>query len=59
MIDHLELLTFLKTHSKFIITSHVNPDPDAIVSEISIAGVLRQLGKESYIINTSITPYNI
>ncbi len=59
MIDNLELLTFLKSHSRFIITSHVNPDPDAIGSEIAIAGILKQLGKEFYIINTSITPYNI
>lgn len=59
MIDNFALLTFLKTHSRFIITSHVNPDPDAIGSEIAISGILKQLGKEFFIINTSITPYNI
>lgn len=59
MINNLELLNFLKSHSRFIITSHVNPDPDAIGSEIAIAGILKQLGKEYSIINTSITPYNI
>lgn len=58
MIDHLELLTILSSHSKYIITSHVNPDPDAIGSEIAVAGILKQLGKEFYIVNTSITPYN-
>lgn len=59
MIDNFALLTFLKTHSRFIVTSHVNPDPDAIGSEIAISGILKQLGKEFFIINTSITPYNI
>ena len=59
MINNLELLNFLKSHSRFIITSHVNPDPDAIGSEIAIAGILKQLGKKFAIINTSTTPYNI
>lgn len=54
-----ELFSILNSHSTFIITSHVNPDADAIGSEIAIAGVLKQLGKEYYIINTSTTPYNL
>ncbi|MCW8850040.1 MAG: bifunctional oligoribonuclease/PAP phosphatase NrnA [Melioribacteraceae bacterium] len=54
-----ELLSALKSHSTFIITSHVNPDADAIGSELAIAGVLKQLGKKYFILNTSITPYNL
>lgn len=54
-----ELLSILKKHHTFIITSHVNPDADAIGSEIAIAGVLEQLGKEYFILNTSTTPYNL
>ena len=54
-----ELLAILNSHSSFIITSHVNPDADAIGSEIAIAGILKQLGKKYYILNTSSTPYNL
>lgn len=54
-----ELLSILKKQNSFIITSHVNPDADAIGSEIAVAGVLEQLGKEYFILNTSTTPYNL
>ncbi len=54
-----ELLSALKSHSTFIITSHVNPDADAIGSELALAGILNQLGKKYFILNTSITPYNL
>ena len=59
MQKYKELLAVLKSHSTFIITSHVNPDADAIGSELAIAGVLNQLGKKYFILNTSITPYNL
>ncbi len=56
---HKKLLDVLKSKNKFIITSHVNPDPDAIGSELAIADILKQLGKEYFILNTSSTPYNL
>lgn len=59
MINFSNLFKLLKKHTNFIITSHVNPDPDAIGSEIAISGILTQLKKEFKIINTSETPYNM
>lgn len=59
MIDFKKLLSLLKSHSNFLITCHVNPDADALGSEIAIAKVLEQLNKNYYIINTSETPYNL
>ena len=59
MLDYTKLYKLLKSHSKFIITTHVNPDADAIGSEIAITGILKQLKKEFVIINTSSTPYNL
>lgn len=59
MHNFKELISILNSHSTFIITSHVNPDADAIGSEIAVAEVLKQLGKKYYILNTSITPYNL
>lgn len=45
-------------HSKqsFVITTHVNPDGDAIGSEVALACFLRSKGKHVKIINQSETP---
>lgn len=42
----------------FVLTTHVNPDGDAIGSEITMANYLKYLGKDVYIINNSPTPAN-
>ncbi len=44
------------TKHLFVITSHVNPDADAIGSEVALALYLKGKGKEVRIINQSITP---
>ncbi len=59
MINYSKLFELLKLHNKFIITCHVNPDADAIGSEIAVAEILKQLGKKFVIINTSSIPYNL
>jgi bifunctional oligoribonuclease and PAP phosphatase NrnA len=41
---------------RFVITSHINPDGDSIGSEIAMYNLLRDLGKEAVIINSSVTP---
>lgn len=45
-------------HQKFVLTTHINPDGDAIGSEIAMTQYLRQLGKEVHIVNNSSTPNN-
>jgi len=47
---------FLENNS-FLITTHVNPDADAIGSEMALYFLLKKLGKKAFIINTSKTPY--
>lgn len=42
--------------NRVFITTHVNPDGDAIGSEVSFALFLRKLGKQVHIINHSATP---
>ncbi len=42
----------------FILTTHVNPDGDAVGSEITMANYLKFLGKNVFIINNSPTPKN-
>ena len=44
---------------KFLLTSHVRPDCDALGSELGLAAILDALGKESIILNADATPGNI
>ncbi len=50
------LLTRLRQGSRFLITSHLNPDGDAIGSELGLARVLGALGKSATIWNAHPTP---
>lgn len=43
----------------FVITSHINPDGDAIGSETALALFMKDLGKTVYVINESQTPDNL
>jgi phosphoesterase RecJ-like protein len=47
---------FLARKSKLLLTTHVNPDGDAIGSEIAFARMLRAQGKQVRILNDSPTP---
>lgn len=57
-IDWAPTRDLLAKHRRFLLTTHVNPEPDAIGSEIALAEMLRTEGKEVAIWNTSATPRN-
>lgn len=57
MIDFELLKKILQENNSFLITTHVNPDADAIGSELALFYVVQHLGKEAKIINYSETPY--
>jgi len=59
MIDFKKLTDIINSNQSFLITTHVNPDADAIGSEIALHELLSVLGKKSKIINHSSTPYNL
>jgi len=60
MLDFNKLKNILLENNSFLLTTHVNPDADAIGSEIALYEILKSLSKkEIYIINTSSTPYNL
>jgi phosphoesterase RecJ-like protein len=59
MIDFNKLKQILQENNSFLLTTHVNPDGDAIGSEIAVYFILKELGKKIYIINHSPTPYNL
>jgi len=47
----------IENNQKFVITTHVNPDGDALGSELALAEHLRNLGKKVTIINSDTLPY--
>ncbi len=47
------------SHQRFLLTSHIRPDCDALGSELGMAGVLEALGKRVLIVNGQATPRNL
>lgn len=58
MINYDRILEIIHSNNSFIITTHVNPDGDAIGSELALAYFLQKLNKKFLIINHSPTPEN-
>ncbi|MEZ6068509.1 MAG: bifunctional oligoribonuclease/PAP phosphatase NrnA [Planctomycetaceae bacterium] len=58
-IDWQPLKDLIASRQRFVLTSHVRPDADALGSELGLAAVLRALGKEVRIINPSATPAHL
>ncbi|MDD2485638.1 MAG: DHH family phosphoesterase [bacterium] len=44
-----EILDIIINNRSFLITSHKNPDGDAIGSMLAMAGILKKMGKETYL----------
>ncbi len=59
MSDFLGLKRIIQRNNSFLITTHVNPDPDALGSELALYLILKKLGKKVRIVNYSVTPYNL
>lgn len=58
-IDWQPLHRIIDANQRFVITSHVRPDADALGSELGLAMVLESLGKTARIINPSATPRHL
>ncbi|MBL4883038.1 MAG: bifunctional oligoribonuclease/PAP phosphatase NrnA, partial [Planctomycetaceae bacterium] len=50
-IDWTPLKKIIEQNNRFVLTSHVRPDADALGSELGMASLLRSLGKSVQIIN--------
>jgi len=59
MIDYKKLENIIRDNNSFLLSTHVNPDADAIGSEIAMYNILKQSGKKVRIINHSAMPYNL
>ncbi len=59
LIDWQPLLKIVDANERFVITSHVRPDADAIGSEMGLALFLQNRGKQVRVINPSHTPNHL
>ncbi len=59
MNDFSLLKKIIDEHNSFVLSTHVNPDADALGSEIAFYFILKKLGKNVRVINHSTTPYNL
>ena len=53
------LVELLTANRRFLLTSHIRPDCDALGSELAMAAILQRLGKEVRIINAFEVPPNL
>ncbi len=51
-----QIIECINNSKSFLITTHINPDGDAIGSELSLANLLLDMGKDVRVINHSATP---
>lgn len=58
-IDWPALVHLVRSHERFLLTSHIRPDCDALGSELGMAGILRALGKDVLVVNAQATPPNL
>lgn len=59
MIDWPRFVEVIHSHQRFLLTSHVRPDCDALGSELAMAEILDALGKEVLILNADPVPENL
>lgn len=53
------LRPIIAEHQRFVLSSHVRPDADALGSELGMAALLEGMGKEVRIVNPSSSPANL
>lgn len=58
-IDWKRFTELIHAHQRFVLTSHIRPDCDALGSELGMAAILRSLGKDVKIANGHATPPNL
>jgi phosphoesterase RecJ-like protein len=55
-IDWAPLADVVEVNDRFLVTTHIRPDGDALGSEVGMAGLLRLKGKDVRVVNASPTP---
>ncbi|MAT40058.1 MAG: exopolyphosphatase [Ectothiorhodospiraceae bacterium] len=54
-----EIIDYIQRHENILITTHTNPDGDALGSQGALALFLRRIGKKVRCVNTSDVPSNL
>ncbi|MBC8235198.1 bifunctional oligoribonuclease/PAP phosphatase NrnA [bacterium] len=52
-----EILRVIENHNKFVISTHISPDGDAIGAQLGLYSFLKELGKQVWVINADPVPY--
>src|ERR1043165_9389806 len=55
-IDWTPFVDFVRRHNKFLLTTHVRPDPDGLGSQLGLAEVLEGMGKHVRMVISSVWP---
>jgi phosphoesterase RecJ-like protein len=58
-LDWPRFVQLIRDHRRFLLTTHIRPDCDALGSCLGMAGVLERLGKQVRIVNGQATPPNL
>ena len=58
-LDWAAFLELVHQSERFVLTSHVRPDCDALGSELGLLGILEAIGKDVRIVNAQDTPANL
>lgn len=58
-IDWPRFVQVIREHRRFLLTTHIRPDCDALGSCLGMAGILERLGKQVRIVNGQATPPNL
>ncbi len=54
--EHAAFHAFVEKHTRFLLTTHINPDGDGIGSEVALALWLESRGKRVRVLNDSVVP---
>src|SRR5262249_44366134 len=55
-INWTPFVDLVRSHKRFLITTHVRPDPDGLGSQLGLADVLERMGKEVRLVLSSMWP---
>lgn len=56
MSSYKSVLNSIRRHRKFLVTTHYNPDADAVASTLAMAMVLKRWGKQVHVLNEDACP---
>jgi phosphoesterase RecJ-like protein len=59
MIPWHRFVEIVRAHQRFVLTTHIRPDGDAVGSEVALAEILESLGKDVMVCNDFAVPPNL